>query len=250
MVKFDFYSIPSSVGALGKNKGCEKAPDYLASKLKVSIKQIDIAGSDVEEIHSQIVGHVLDIFKTKNSSFFIGGTHDITFPLFKAFVKKNKNSCLLIFDAHADSDEGTSVPTHEDFVRALVEQKIIAPEKIMIVGLRKTYPSEESFLAMSGVRFILSSVVHSNFSESFGIIQRFINSSENLYVSFDVDCLSNRIMLATHYAPRGGITEIEAKKLLQLVIPKAGAVDLVEFNPNKLTLKEDELIQRLFLDLI
>ncbi len=164
-------------------------------------------------------------------------------------LKKNKNSCLLIFDAHADSDEGTSVPSHEDFVRALVEQKIIAPEKIMIVGLRKTYPSEESFLAMSGVRFILSSVIHSNFSDTLNMIQKFIHG-QNLYVSFDVDCLSNRIMLATYYAPRGGITEMEAKKLLHLVVPKARVVDLVEFNPNKLTLKEDELIQRLFLDLI
>jgi arginase family enzyme len=249
MGKFVFYSIPCIQGSLGKNKGCEKAPDFIFSKLKIFPEKLEFLLEDIEKQNSQILGHALQTFKEKKLPFFIGGTHDITFSLFNAFAKSNKNPVLLIFDAHADSDEGTIIPSHEDFVRALVEQKIIAPEKIMIVGLRKIYPSEESFLSKSGVRFILSSVVHSNFSETLKMIQKFINEKD-LYVSFDVDCLSNRIMLATHYTPRGGLTEKEAKIFLNEVIPKAKAVDLVEFNPQKITLREDELIQRLFLDLL
>jgi arginase family enzyme len=57
-------------------------------------------------------------------------------------------------------------------------------------------------------------------------------------------------MLATHYAPRGGLTEKEVKLLLDEVLPKALAVDLVEFNPKKIVLKEDDLLQRLFSDFI
>ena len=249
MDKFSFYSVPTSEGALGKNKGCEKAPAYLAAKLKVKSDKVLLNGNDVGGQHSQILGHALSVFKEKKVPFFIGGTHDITFPLFRAFAKTHKNPALLIFDAHADSDEGTSVPSHEDFVNALVKQKIIPAERIMIVGLRKTYPSEETFLSTSKIRFILSSVIHTNFADALHMIQNFVHEKD-LYVSFDVDCLSNRIMLATHYAPRGGLTEREAKTLLKEVIPKAKGFDLVEFNPHKITLKEDELIQRLFLDLI
>ncbi len=244
------YSIPTCDGGLGKNRGCERAPAALSAKLKIESEIFSLTQGDIEKQHEEIQEQAIEAFKGKEIPFFIGGTHDITFPLFRAFAKTHKNPSLLIFDAHVDSDQGTSVPTHEDFVRALVEQKIIPAEKIMVVGVRQTYPSEQDFLVQSGIRFILSEVVHSNFSDVEKLVKNFASKAGSLYVSFDVDCLSNRIMLATHYTPRGGLLEKEARLLLHATIKHAKALDLVEFNPTKITLKEDDLLQELFQSLI
>ena len=243
MAGYSFYGVPTSEGALGKNKGCEEAPDFLAKLFGVKAENFEL-GRGVEKQHTQILGHAERVIKKK--SFFIGGTHDITFPLFKAFAKAHKNPSLLIFDAHADSDQGTKVPSHEDFVRALVEQKIVAPENVLIVGLRKIYPSEKKFLGESGVRFILEETIHEFPQSAKELVSQFVGLAENLYVSFDVDVLSEKIMHATHYRPKGGLTEPEAKILLEAALPKAEAIDLVEFNPKNMKKKEGKLILKLF----
>ena len=154
--KYCFFGISTCEGALGKNKGCELAPNYLAELFAVPVKEFVLSKNDVELQQKEIFENSLKVLEScpEKKVVFFGGTHDITFSTFKAFARVNKESSLLIFDAHADSDEGLSTPSHEDFVRALVNQKIISPENIMLFGLRKVYPSEKDFLKISGVKQI------------------------------------------------------------------------------------------------
>ncbi|MFA6420327.1 MAG: arginase family protein [archaeon] len=246
--KFCFFGVPTSEGALGKNKGCENAPKYLAELLNINLTEFSLPKNDVEEQQNKTFAFAKSAFVScKNCAlFFFGGTHDITFSTFKAFAQVHKDASILIFDAHADCDEGLSVVSHEDFVRALVEQKIVASEQILLFGLRKVYPSEKSFLKSSGVKQIYLKEINSNPKRVFSELNSFIKNSKNLYVSFDVDVLDSEIMKATGYVHKGGLSGAQTKKFLSLVLKKSRGFDLVEFNPKKSSPKEDKLIKSLF----
>ena len=57
---------------------------------------------------------------------FLGGDHSISYSLGKAFFehceKENKEPCLIIFDAHADCIKPMKEPTHEEWLRALIDE--------------------------------------------------------------------------------------------------------------------------------
>jgi len=246
--KYCCFGIPSSEGALGKNKGCENAPEYLANLFSVEVKEFLLSKNDVELQQSEIFEQSKKVFsdcKNKRSVFF-GGTHDITFSIFKAFANQNKQASILIFDAHSDCDEGLSTPSHEDFVRALIEQKIVPAQNVMLFGLRKIYPSEKDFLKTSGVKQIYLKDLEKTPALAKKELDKFIKKSIDLYVSFDVDVIDSKIMKATGYVHKGGLSISLAKSYLSCVLVKAKAFDIVEFNPSKAKLIEDNLMKKIF----
>ncbi|MFA6064509.1 MAG: arginase family protein [archaeon] len=246
--KFCFFGVSTSEGALGKNSGCENAPNYLSELFSVQLNEFELTKNDVELQQKEIVLQSTEAF-TKcigKKVVFFGGTHDITFSTFKAFAGMNKDSSILIFDAHSDCDEGLSTPSHEDFVRALVEQKIVPPQNILLFGLRKIYPSEKEFLKTSGVKQIYFKDLEENKEKVFKEFNEFLINAKNLYLSFDVDVLDSNIMQATGYVHAGGLSVPLAKKYFSYGLEKATAIDLVEFNPKKIKLKEDKILKNIF----
>ncbi len=246
--KFCFIGVSTSEGALGKNKGCELAPNYLSELFSITLKQINLSKNDVELQQKEIFEQSTQVLKScaEKKVVFFGGTHDITFSTFKAFASLNANSSILIFDAHSDCDEGLSTPSHEDFVRALVEQKIVPAEKILLFGLRKIYPSEKEFLKTSGVKQIYLKDFEENKEKVFKEFNEFLINATSLYLSFDVDVLDSDIMQATGYVHAGGLTVPQAKKYFAYGLGKATAIDIVEFNPKKIKLKEDKILKNIF----
>jgi len=243
-----FFGIPANEGALGKNNGCEEAPAFLSKLFRVNIEALSLPKNDFAEQQEALFCKASKLFlhQEEEKFVFFGGTHDITFSLFKAFKQKHKRGKLLIFDAHADSDEGLSTVSHEDFVRALIDFKIAKPQDVCVVGLRKVYNSEKSFVKKSGITFISASDVHKNFPRVCAFVEEFASDSAGLFVSFDVDVLSSSLMKATGYSPSGGLSFKETKTLLDLALPTADALDIAEFNPKKISLKEDLLLKNLF----
>ena len=115
------------INGLGRTKGCEEAPDrivaalqqfYISENQKISFfntKNLLLDQSNIESSNRV----VFEAVKNLDSGILIGGDHSITYPSFKAFVKKYKNPGLVVFDAHPDMEVGTDMPTHEDFIRLL-----------------------------------------------------------------------------------------------------------------------------------
>jgi arginase family enzyme len=242
-----FYSISLDEGAMDKNKGCAKAPKFLFDLFKVNGKEFSLEG-ELEEKQEQIFEQAKLIFgnETDSQKVFFGGTHDITGFLVKAFAEKNKDAKLLIFDAHADCEDALSVTTHEDFVRMLIKKKIIAPENLMIIGLRHVSEIEKDFLKENKIKNFYFEDVEGAFESISKIIEGFVRNAENLYVSFDVDVLDSEKMKATGYLPPRGLSQEPASALLEISIPRAKVIDLVEFNPEKITLNEGKLLFELF----
>lgn len=237
-----FYSIPSSEGALGRNKGCDKAPEFLAKLLKARPGAFELKRADIEEQQKQIFKQALKAFRNKGLKVFFGGTHDITFSLFKAFAasrqKQGRRKALIIFDMHVDCDEGFETPSHDDFVRALVLQKIARPSEIMIFGAWKVFESERRFLKANAVKRTLSESKLLEFAIKF----------DEIYLSFDVDVLSGKEMKATHYLNRKGLSPTRAAEALNacLATGKVKALDIVELNPEKAGAKEKRALLKVF----
>jgi len=246
--KYCFFGISSREGALGKNKGCENAPLYLANLFSVKANEFILSKNDVELQQKEIFEQSKKVLSAcaDQKTVFFGGTHDITFSLFKAFAEQNKNASLLIFDAHSDCDEGLSTPSHEDFVRALIEQKIVFPQNVMLFGLRKIYPSEKEFLKTSGVKQIYLKDLKKNPLVSNKVLKEFVKNSTNLYVSFDVDVIDSKIMKATGYIHKGGLSVSLVKKYLSFALGSAKVLDIVEFNSLKAKPIQDKAMKDIF----
>jgi agmatinase len=250
--KFYYCGVPTSEGALGKNKGCEDAPLYFSKLFSISLNSFLLSKNDIELQQKEIFNQaeeVLSLVKSEKVVFF-GGTHDITFSTFKAFSKKHTDARLIVFDAHSDCDEGVSTPSHEDFIRALVEQKIVLPENILLFGLRKIYPSEKNFLKNRGVHQIYLKELNDEKKHAEKKLTEFISNSKNLYLSFDVDVIDSKIMKATGYVHKDGLSVAQAKKYFELALKKSSVIDLVEFNPKKATFVENRALKKVFEKLI
>ena len=103
----------------------------------------------------------------------------------------------------------------------------------------------ENIVKENKINYLYFEKIQEDFELAKQKVKEFVNTNE-LYVSFDVDVLDKEIMQATGYFPENGLSKKQTKELLDLIIPKTKAFDLVEFNPIKIKLNEDELIKELF----
>ncbi|MBT4870920.1 MAG: hypothetical protein HON47_05070 [Candidatus Diapherotrites archaeon] len=241
-----YFGIPIDETALGKNDGCKEAPNFLFDLFKVKGEIFSLKG-EIEDKHQQIYEKAKEIFKEVGTStpVFFGGTHDITGFVFKVFAEKNENAKLLIFDAHADCEDALSITTHEDLVRMIVEKNIVKVENILIVGLRHLSGIEKDFLKENKIKHFYFEEMDSSFETFLKVIEAFCDTKE-LYVSFDVDVIHSELMKATGHFPDNGFTRGQIRELLSITLPGAKAIDLVEFNPQKIVLNEDKLLFDLF----
>lgn len=224
---------PLSQGAMGKNTGTEAAPAMLAKSLGLQARIAEIDASDLEKTHSNIEQTAAACLNEK--ALFLGGDHSIAYSTIKAFSKKvgKKNARLLMFDAHVDCNFFISIKTHEDFIRALVEEGFLQPKNILLVGIRHIWKEERAFLKKKKISYITTVQLKKNPKKARKAITDFVSASKELYVSIDFDGLDARIAFATGYPEPRGLSEKQLLELLGIALDskKVRACDFVEFNP-------------------
>lgn len=210
------------INGLGKTKGCEKIPDIL---IKNAVK-IKVDNDNVKDSLEKIYKESFQILKKHKKVIFIGGDHSISYPLAKAFAeisKKSKKKCLVVFDAHADCMKPMKEPTHEEWLRAILEEKLF--DKVILIGLRKIELEEEKFLKRRKEVKILKKNEKLNFN---------LNLLDyEIYLSIDIDVFDPSIAPGTSYLEKNGINFKEFSNLIKKIKDKAKAIDLVEVNPEK-----------------
>jgi len=242
--------VPGTNG-LGKTKGCEQAPNEILKSLNQIYsneqgKPIDVRLLDLEEIHLDnynveesnklIYKNALEVFQ-KSKSIFLGGDHSISYSIGRAFLdyckQNNKEPCLIIFDAHADCMPPMEEPTHEEWLRALIEENFPA-ENILLVGVRNFWKDEMIFLKEKGIRIISMNQFVEDIQDTCDTIMEFSNGKE-LYVSIDIDVVDPVFAPATGYLEPGGLSSRDFLYLIQRMnkIKNLRAVDIVEINPDK-----------------
>ena len=232
------------VNGLGKTKGCEEAPDKIAAAIKqfyisenlqipvFNTKNLLLDQSNVEQANKA----VFEAVKNLDRGIIIGGDHSVTYPCFKAFAEKYKNPGLVVFDAHPDMEVGTDTPTHEDFIRFLIEEGSLKPENIVLVGLRNMSKNEMVFLKEKKIKYCPMKFIASEGKEFVcDEVMSFAKDFDALYLSIDIDVLDPAFAPGTGYLEPGGLSTRELLYFLQRMknLKNLKLIDVVEVNPSK-----------------
>ena len=137
-------SVPR-INALRK-VGPEKMGKKVLAELGKNFEEIKVDNSNIESSEKVIYSRAKEVFKEDEKVVFVGGDHSITYPIFKAFSEANRDVFLIVFDAHADCDYASKEPTHEEWLRAVIEKGFVKPENVILVGARKIWDVEKKFL--------------------------------------------------------------------------------------------------------
>jgi agmatinase len=221
-------SVPM-INALGL-KGPEEAPEKILSELDLDSEKVEIDNSDIKKSGEAIYSKSKDIFGKEERVVFIGGDHSITFPIFKAFQEEYNDPFLIVFDAHADCMSPMKEPTHEEFLRGIIENGF-SPENVILIGVRKIEREEKKFLEEKGIKV---------FSEIYDLeaVGDFVTEKalgKDIYVSVDIDVLDPSFAPGVSYSEPNGLLSKELFYLLRRIfrIKSLKALDVVEVIPSK-----------------
>ena len=237
------------INGLGKTNGCEKAPAevvkaldeiYSSEKGKIvdkkllELEEIHVNNQNIEETEKLIYKNCLKIFSEQDKALFIGGDHSISYPIVKAFKETFKNPFLIVFDAHADCMAPEKEPTHEEWLRKLVEEGF--PSKnILLVSVRNIWPEEKTFLEDNKIKIITVQQIQEERQLVCDMMMERARGADALYISIDIDSLDPAFAPATGYLEPGGLSSRELIYFLQrlTILKNFKAADIVEINPDK-----------------
>ena len=239
----DVVKIRSSQGSLGKNLGCEKAPDLIIEKFnemflnenyfssEINVYDITIYESNIEKTNESILNEA----KRFDKAIFLGGDHSITYNLFNAFSSKFRNTGLLIFDAHPDCEVYTDIEAHEDFVRKLIDDMLLEKENVILVGLRIFSENEIKFLKDNKIKFFSMKDIFNDLQNVCDEIMELSRDFDGLYLSIDIDVVDPAYAPGTGYPEVGGLSSRELIYFVQRLklLKNLKFIDIVEINPTK-----------------
>lgn len=246
--------IPTAQGSLGHCD--ETGPDHVIQQLKARyledkpiIETIPCAINNFGQTHSNIYKYFLE-----NTKKFIalGGDHSITYSIIKG-ISHDQKLGLVVFDAHADVMHTFSPPSHEDYLRVLIEENVVDPDKVIIVGLRNTHSIEDEYIKQKKLKTFSPERVEYEGLESFtDMITELINSWGPFYMSIDIDALDPSFAPATGYPEPSGFSTRELVYMIKRIKrnKNLNGCDLVEVNgsldtDNKTSLVAAKIIKTL-----
>jgi len=237
------------LNSLNRNAGCRNAGNAILEKLNeiysnekkkiidkksLNIEEIHLDNNNLDEQEKLIYKNSRDILEEQDKVIFLGGDHSISYSIGKAFFdyckKNSKEPCLIVFDAHADCMPVMKNPTHEEWLRALIEKGFPA-ENVLLVGARNLEKEEIEFLSENKIKQIGMDKLMLNLEELTDTIMEFAFGKE-LYVSFDIDVVDPAFAPSTGYKEVGGLTSGQALYILLRMnkMKNLKVFDLVEVN--------------------
>src|SRR3984885_6789736 len=165
----------------------------------------------------------------------VGGDHSISLPILRA-VAAGRPLGMIHIDAHCDTGDdymGSRFHHGAPFRRA-TEEGLLDPKRVIQIGIRGTVndPDMWGFSTRSGMRVLLMEEFHDKGWRFAAEEARRIAGSGPTYLSFDIDSLDPSQAPGTGTPEAGGITALEALRLLRALrgIDFVGG-DLVEVSP-------------------
>jgi guanidinopropionase len=172
---------------------------------------------DLEAQTAQIADFYRQVHKAGIIPVSAGGDHSITFPIFQA-IAADAPIGMVHIDAHCDTwgEYYGSKFTHGAPFRLAVEHGLLDPKRTIQIGIRGGQN------LMDGINFSLNHGMRVVFMEEFATlgVERVIAEARRVvgdgptYISFDVDGLDPVYAPGTGTPEVGGITTLEAQRLL------------------------------------
>jgi guanidinopropionase len=165
----------------------------------------------------------------------VGGDHSISLPILRAIADSGPVGMVHI-DAHCDTGDdymGSRFHHGAPFRRA-VDENLLDPHRVVQIGIRGTTNDPElwGFSQSSGMRVLPMDEFHDRGWQFAAEEARRVVGSGPTYLSFDIDSLDPSQAPGTGTPEAGGITVLEALRLLRSLrgVDFVGG-DLVEVSP-------------------
>lgn len=165
-----------------------------------------------------------------------GGDHLTTLPVLRSLARRAPLG-MIHFDSHTDlfhSYFGGTMYTHGTPFRRAVEEGLLDPKRVMMIGIRGTmYDTEDrDFAAANGIRLILIEEFHARGPEDVMAEAREIADTGYTYVSYDIDFVDPTFAPGTGTPEVGGPNSYQALQVVRgLEGVKIVGADMVEVSP-------------------
>lgn len=236
--------LPFSGGGLGHGNGANKAPEKIVELLsknvfaneeghdvKFDFENLTLDEKNILESHDKIKEKI----STLNEKIIIlGGDHSITAPTVEGFSKNNPDFMFIVFDAHPDLMDDFRPPTQEDYLRVLIEKKIVKSEQCILIGIRNWDKEEINYLKEKNIIHYTAKEIYLEGMPK--IIEKVISKvNKEVYLSIDIDVVDPVEAIGTGYVEHGGISSRDLIYALGELktTRKLAMVDIVEINPEK-----------------
>lgn len=241
------FSIPFSGGSLGKNQGCEKAPQIILANLPSLNKagnKLTIENTDISIFPADFPATIQNILRTLIfPCVIIGGDHSTTYASFKAFALQHPGAALIVLDAHPDLMQEFEIPTHENYLRQLISEGILLPENLVLLGVRCWDAEELKYAKEKGIKYYPAEDCVMRKEDICDEAMAFVKNAPALFISVDIDAVDPAFAPGTGYPEPAGMSSTDilyfASRLRKMKNYKGA--DIVEVNPfvdlNKMTAK-------------
>tara|TARA_Y100000310_G_C20581904_1_gene763445 strand:- start:443 stop:1144 length:702 start_codon:yes stop_codon:yes gene_type:complete len=211
-------SIPYSDG---EHPACAKAPKLIIDQLN------KIWDKNIPEIKE------CTIESLEKAKVYLGGDHTITYYTVKEIIKSYPNLGFIVFDAHPDVFQAFDKPSHQDYLKFLIEEEILTPENVIVIGLRALHAKELAYYKEKGIRFVPCRNFMSMDTICDGVME-FLRKFDSVYLSIDLDVLDPSFAPGVSYIEPAGFTTRELFYCIQRLkkLPNIVAMDIVELNPD------------------
>jgi agmatinase len=184
--------------------------------------------------------HFHELYKGKKL-FTIGGDHSISYPLVRAYLEQkkaqNKNVAVIHFDAHTDlSTERLGIDLCFGTWTSQIIPYLNSPAHLIQIGIRSSAKDKNHWEKTFGHTQIWTKEILELGPE---IISKLIVEKlkklnvDELYVSFDIDCLDEGYAGATGTPEKNGLSPFEPMFILQALFDefKFSGADITEIAP-------------------
>jgi guanidinopropionase len=181
---------------------------------------------ELEGALREIEGFFRPVVEHRIVPISVGGDHSISLPILRA-VAASRPVGMVHLDAHCDTGDdylGSRFHHGAPFRRA-AEEGLLEPSRVIQIGIRGTTndPDMWAFSRQSGMRVLpMDDVVEKGWAWAAAEARR-VAGSGPIYLSFDIDSLDPSQAPGTGTPEAGGLTMVEALRLLRSL----GGLDLV-----------------------
>jgi len=200
----------------------------LKGKRWADVGDIEVFPTVPATTEEKITTAVRKILEKKAFPIVLGGDHSISFPVIRAL---SKDVTVIHFDAHLDTWNGEPGNLdHASWVNRAAQLPHV--KKIVQLGMRGLANDPEAIgnARKIGTKIVTSEQIHKKGVE-WALEQ--VPSSENIYISLDVDVMDPTLAPGTGTLEPDGLNFREIDELLKGVTKKGKLVgfDVVEVNP-------------------
>ncbi len=205
----------------------------------VNCADLGDVGPNPADLHDTMA-RITDFYQKVKEAYIIpltaGGDHLCSLPILRALASARPLG-MIHFDSHTDlfnSYFGGTLYTHGTPFRRAVEEGLLDPKRVCMIGIRGTaYDSEDrDFARANGITVIAIEEFHARGAQDVMAQARDIAGFGETYVSYDIDFVDPAFAPGTGTPEIGGPSSFQALEVVRALkgVHIVGA-DLVEVSP-------------------